>query len=102
MSAATNPDDPHAAEWAALVAAAEAVARSPACGPAECRAFCSAVDKLAAALMGEATEALRTLHQVCVDMDQPDQDDRPTEEAYLAAMHSAQQALQAMRPAVPA
>lgn len=102
MSAATTADDPHAAEWAALVAAAEAVARSPACGPAECRAFCNAVDKLAAALMGEAAEALRQLHQVCVDMELPDQDARPTEEAYLAALHGARLALLAMRPGGPA
>ncbi len=45
--------DPHRDHWVAIAKAAEAVAASPNCGPAEARALCDALDRLVAAKLGE-------------------------------------------------
>lgn len=43
--------------------------------------------------LNQALAALRELHSVCVLMDHPDQDKRPTEDDYQAAMAGAAKAL---------
>ena len=58
--------DPMLPGWLAITDAAEAIHKSPACGPAECQAFCDAVDRLNDALAQPAVplaamEALRQL-----------------------------------------
>ena len=43
--------------------------------------------------LNQALSALRELHSVCVLMDHPDQDSRPTEDEYQAAMAGAARVL---------
>lgn len=68
-------EDPHAQHWQALALAGEAIARSPLCGPEQAREFCSAVDRLSAALMRDDDTPTYTAEQIadaCIAAEIPD------------------------------